>query len=127
MGQLTNFDEAKNVDNFYDRSQFYQRPYWTPSNPINDYAAMMSNAGGGVSWNVYRSSTFIRLSNISLGYTIPSELAKKWKIDGLKTYINVVNAAVFSNWKYFDPENKGANVGGGPTPYTINFGINLTL
>ena len=127
MGQLTNFDEAKNVDNFYDRSQFYQRPYWTPSNPINDYAAMMSNAGGGVSWNVYRSSSFVRLSNISLGYTIPTELAKKWKIDGLKTYINVVNAAVFSNWKYFDPENKGSNVGGGPTPYTINFGINLTL
>lgn len=121
MGQLSQFNEAKNVDNFYDRSQFYQRPYWTPNNPINDYAAMMSNAGGGVTWNVYRKSTFIRLSNISLGYTVPTELAHKWKLDGLKAYVNVVNAAVFSQWNYFDPENKG------PTPYTINFGLNLTL
>ena len=121
VGQLTQFNEAKNVDNFYDRSQFYQRPYWTPTNPINDYAAMMSNAGGPVSWNVYRKSTFVRLGNVSLAYTVPSEIAHKWKIEGLKAYFNVVNAAVFSQWNYFDPENKG------PTPLTLNFGINLTL
>ena len=121
MGQLTQFNEAKNVDNFYDRSQFYQRPYWTPSNQINDYAAMMSNAGGPVSWNVYRKSTFVRLSNVSLAYTVPSNVARKWGIDGLKAYINVVNAAVFSQWNYFDPETKGA------TPLNFNLGLNLTL
>jgi hypothetical protein len=121
IGQKSQFNEAKNVDLFYDRSQFYQRPYWTPTNPINDYAAMMSNAGGPVSWNVFRKSTFVRLNNISLGYNLPTEIAHKWKLDGLKAYVNVVNAAVFSQWNYFDPENKG------PTPYTINFGLNLTL
>ncbi|MES2005399.1 MAG: SusC/RagA family TonB-linked outer membrane protein [Bacteroidota bacterium] len=138
MGQLTRFNEAKNVDNFYDRSQFYQRPYWTPTNQINDYAAMMSNAGGPVSWNVYRKSTFVRISNISLAYTVPVELTRKWKIEGLKFYVNVVNAAVFSNWKYFDPEYHGGNGDGttnningntnaSPTPRTINLGLNLTL
>ena len=129
MGQLTNFNEAKNVDNFYDRSQFYQRPYWTPSNQIDDYAALMSNAGGPVSWNVWRKSTFVRLSNISLAYTLPSEITRKWKIDGLKFYVNVVNAAVFSNWKYFDPEYHGSNgtTNASPTPRTVNLGLNLTL
>jgi TonB-linked SusC/RagA family outer membrane protein len=138
MGQLSRFNEAKNVDNFYDRSQFYQRPYWTPSNQINDYAALMSNAGGPVSWNVYRKSTFVRLSNVSLAYTVPAELAHKWKIEGLKFYVNIVNAAVFSNWKYFDPEYHGGNGNGttdningntnaSPTPRTINLGLNLTL
>jgi hypothetical protein len=131
VGQLYQFNEAKNVDMFYDRANFYQRPYWTPSNPINDYAAMNSNAGGPVSWNVYKKSTFIRLSNVSLAYTIPSEITHKWKIDGLKVYINVVNAHVFSNWNYFDPENKGPDPTNPsnmtPTPYTINFGLNLTL
>lgn len=121
MGQLTQFNEAKNVDLFYDRSQFYQRPYWTPDNPINDYAAMMSNAGGPVTWNVWRKSTFVRLSNISLAYTLPSATTKKWKIDALKVYFNVVNAGVFSNWTYFDPENKAL------TPQNFNFGMNLTL
>ena len=49
LGQFTQYNEAKNVDLFYDRSQFYKRPYWTPTNPINDYAKMMSAAGGSVS------------------------------------------------------------------------------
>ena len=89
----------------------------------------MSNAGGPVSWNVWRKSTFVRLSNISLAYTLPSEITRKWKIDGLKFYVNVVNAAVFSNWKYFDPEYHGSNgtTNASPTPRTVNLGLNLTL
>ncbi len=121
MGQIQNNDEAKNVDKFYDRANFYQRPYWTPTNPINDYAAMNSNAGGPVSWSVLRKSSFVRLSNVSLAYTVPSDITHKWKIEGLKVYMNVVNAAVFTNWWYFDPENKG------PTPIQYNFGLNLNL
>ena len=132
MGQLSQFNQAKNVDRFYNRSNFYVRPYWTPSNPINDYAALMSNAGGPVSWNVYRKSSFLRIGNISLAYTVPQELTRKWKLDGLKFYLNVVNAAVFSPWKYFDPEYHGTGAGNLPTnetpvPITYNFGMNLTL
>lgn len=131
-GQLSQFNEAKNVDNFYDRSEFYRRPYWTPSNPINDYAAMMSNAGGPVTWNVYRKSSFVRLSNVSLAYTVPADFAHHYKIDGLKVYINVVNARVFSYWNYFDPEYHGTGANNLPTnatpvPITYNFGLNLTL
>ena len=132
MSQLSTFNEAKNVDHFYNRSEFYARPYWTPSNPINDYAALMSNAGGPVSWNVYKNSSFIRLSNVSLAYTIPTELARKWKLEGLKAYVNIVNSAVFSQWNFFDPEYHGTGSGNLPTnttpvPVTFNFGINLTL
>ncbi len=121
IGQLTQFNEAKNVDLFYDRSQFYKRPYWTPENPINDYAKMMSAAGGVVAFNVWRKSSFVRLNNISLAYNVPKELVTRWRIQGLKLYMNVQNALVFSQWEYFDPENKGL------TPVIVNFGLNLTL
>jgi TonB-dependent starch-binding outer membrane protein SusC len=141
FGQLSQFNEAKNVDHFYDRSEFYQRPYWTPKNPINDYAALNSNAGN---FNVYRSSSFVRLSNISLAYSISQALAQKWHIGGLKLYFNVVNPHVFSSWKYFDPEYHGtvsttagqvagfaapnyAPTNNTPVPVTLNFGLNLTL
>jgi len=132
VGQLAQFNQAKNVDRFYNRSNFYQRPYWTPNNPINDYAALMSNAGGAVTWNVYKKSTFVRLSNVSLAYTVPADIVRKWKIDGLKFYVNVVNAAIFSGWKYFDPEYHGTGASNLPTnetpvPLTLNFGLNLTL
>jgi hypothetical protein len=121
VGQLSQYNEAKNVDLFYDRSQFYKRPYWTPTNPINDYAKMMSAAGGTVAFNVWRNSSFVRLNNVSLAYTVPKELLSKYKIGGLKLYVNVQNAFVVSSWDYFDPENKGL------TPYIINLGLNLTL
>jgi hypothetical protein len=132
MGQLSQFNQAKNVDHFYNRANFYQRPYWTPGNPINDYAAIGSNASGPVSWNVYRKSSFVRLSNISLAYTVPSAVVRRWGVEGLKAYFNIVNLAAFSSWNYFDPEYHGTGASNLPTnetpvPITYNFGINLTL
>lgn len=135
MGQLSTFNEATNgarngSDNvFYDRVNFYEVPYWTPSNPSNEYGKLGSTRGGGVTWNVYKKSSFIRLSNISLAYTIPAAITQKWKLGALKFYSNIVNAGVFSNWNYFDPEFHGANGNANitPTPITYNFGVNLTL
>ena len=121
IGQVSQYNEAKNVDLFYDRSQFYRRPYWTPTNPINDYAKMMSAAGGTVGYNVWRSSSFVRLNNISLAYTFNKDIMSRYKMQALKLYINVQNAWVFSDWEYFDPENKGL------TPVIFNMGLNLTL
>ena len=134
MGQLSTFNEATNGSRnnsnniFYDRVNFYQLPYWTPSNPTNEYGKLGSYRGV-VGWNVYKKSSFVRLSNISLAYTVPAKLTQRYKIGSLKVYANVINAAVFSKWDYFDPEYHGAdglqNIS--PTPRTINFGLNLTL
>jgi TonB-dependent starch-binding outer membrane protein SusC len=121
IGQNTQYNEAKNVDKFYDRSQFYKRPYWTPENPINDYAKMMSAAGGSVAYNVWRKSSFVRLNNISLAYSLPQSVLSKIKFQSLKIYLNQQNAAVFTPWDYFDPENKGL------TPSTTTVGLNITF
>lgn len=134
IGQFTPYNEAKNVDLFYDRSQFYKRPYWTPSNPINDYAKMMSAAGGSVAFNVWRKSSFVRLNNISLAYNLPQSMAKKLQLENVKIYVNKQNAAVFSPWEYFDPEGRAQNAATTQNPNqvtlvpsTTTFGINLTF
>jgi len=129
IGQVYNYNEAKNVDLFYDRSNFYQRPFWTPTNPINDYAAINSNAGN---FNVYRSASFVRLSSIAFAYTLPANMTNKMKFQSIKAYINVTNAFVISPWKYFDPEYKGTDpvnnpANASPVPLTINFGLNVVL
>lgn len=126
FGQLTQFNEATNATlfggvMFYDRSQFYKVPYWTPENQIDDYARMMSAEGSGIKFNIWRKSSFVRLNNISLAYNMPKKLIEKAKFQGLKFYVNIQNAAVFSPWNYFDPENKFF------TPSYGTFGINLTL
>jgi len=126
FGQLTQFNEATNATlfggvMFYDRSQFYKVPYWTPENQIDDYARMMSAEGSGIKFNIWRKSSFVRLNNISLAYNMPKKLIEKAKFQGMKFYVNIQNAAVFSPWNYFDPENKFF------TPSYGTFGINLTL
>ena len=139
MGQSTRFNEATNGERnqglvFYDRVNFYQVPYWTPDNPNNEYGKLYGQRGGGITWHNYKKSSFVRLSNVSLAYTLPAEITKRFKVDALKFYFNIVNAAVFSNWNYFDPEFHGSSnlTGGGgtnisPVPITYNFGLNLTL
>jgi hypothetical protein len=121
FGMLSQFNEAANVDRFYDRSQFFKRPYWTPTNQIDNYARMMSSLGSGIGLNVWRKSSFVRLNNVSIAYTLPRRAIEKLKFQGLKLYFNIQNALVVSPWEYFDPENKGF------TPSYGTFGINLTL
>ena len=121
FGMLSQFNEAANVDRFYDRAQFYKRPYWTPTNQIDDYARMMSSLGSGIGLNVWRKSSFIRVNNVSFAYTTPKRLTDKLKLQSLKVYFNIQNALTVSQWEYFDPENKGF------TPSYGTFGINMTL
>ncbi len=126
FGQLAQFNEATNANLFggvifYDRSQFYKVPYWTPENQIDDYARMMSAEGSGIKFNIWRPTSFVRLNNASIGYTMPKKYIEKLKFQSLKFYFNVQNGLVVSPWKYFDPENKFF------TPSYGTFGINLTL
>jgi hypothetical protein len=132
IGQNTAYNEAKNVDLFYDRSQFYNRPYWTPENPINDYAKMMSAAGGAVAYTVWRKSSFVRLNNISLAYTLPKAMANKIKFESMKFYVNVSNLAVFTPWDYFDPESRANTETNNAfyqnlMPRTSTLGLNITF
>ena len=126
FGQLSQLNEATNANLFggvifYDRSQFYKVPYWTPDNQIDDYARMMSAEGSGIKFNVWRSSSFVRLNNASIAYTLPKKYTDRVKFQSLKFYFNVQNGLVVSPWNYFDPENKFF------TPSYGTFGINLTL
>jgi TonB-linked SusC/RagA family outer membrane protein len=120
VGQLRNSAQNYNNAGFMDRANFYSRAYWTPNNQIDNAARLFSYAGSVSSGN-FKSSSFIRISNISLGYTFPSKLVQSWGLQSLKVYTNVVNAAVISGWDWWDPEN------GGPTPMTYNFGVNVSL
>jgi TonB-dependent starch-binding outer membrane protein SusC len=123
LGQKSTFNWAKNATEylFPDKSNNYKLPYWTPENPINDFAATNSSTGGAI-YNVYRNTSFVRLRDVTLAYTLPKALAQKAHMENLKVYVNITNAAFFAPGLHFwDPENQG------PTPRYFTMGINLTL
>lgn len=85
----------------------------------------------GVENPAYRSSmqyfdaSFLRLSNASLGYTIPKSLSSKAGIDRLRTYLTIQNAFVITKYPGTDPES-GLNYRA-PMPRTFMVGVNLSL
>lgn len=85
------------------------------------------------SWAV-EDGSFLRLNNITLGYSLPVEKLSKKKISSLRIYCTVNNAAILTNYSGLDPEvsTKNSNyvtpgVDSSPYPRSRTFitGINV--
>ena len=48
--------------------------------------------------------SYLRVKNISLGYTVPKKWISKLRIDNLRVYVNVQNAFTITGYKGYDPE-----------------------
>lgn len=99
------------------------KEYWTPENPTNKYARIEAKGPVGAegAQKLYDRS-FIRLENISIGYTLPQKWTKKMEIEKVKVYGSVRNVAVWSkDWEYGDPET------GGLATRLFSMGLNLTF
>lgn len=99
------------------------KEYWTIYNPTDRYGRIEAQGPDGAKTpgRLYDRS-FIRLENVSLGYTLPQKMTQKAKIDRVKFYATVRNLAVWAkDWEYGDPETGGL----GTRLYT--FGVNITL
>lgn len=126
-GHKATFNQMKNRDGFLDRTSSYRFPYWTEENPSNEWARLYSSEGGSSGFNVYRNRSFIRLDNISVGYSLPKKLVNKYSIENLKFFFSAKNLGYYApKWDYWDaePNDDNANV---PTPRILTLGIDITL
>jgi TonB-linked SusC/RagA family outer membrane protein len=120
-GNKGTFNAAKNQNGYMDRVNSFIQPYWTPENPINDYARL-SSSNGSASYNVYQDRSFVRMDNISVAYTLPTQATTKLGLKSVKAYFTMRNVAVYARkWKMWDPENNS------PTPRIGTLGINISL
>jgi len=92
------------------------------------------NRNNRMSDRFIEDGSYVRLSNISLGYTFPKVLTKKMKIDKLRVYASAQNLLTITGYSGYDPEigsyNQSAqlqniDMGHYPTPRMFTFGINL--
>jgi hypothetical protein len=71
------------------------------------------------------SASFIRLSNVSIAYSLPQTYLKKIGIQGCSLFFHTNNLFVITKYKGLDPETQ--NFGGLPPVKTIVGGINLNF
>lgn len=110
----------------------YAKEYWSLENPSDFYARLDSKGPAGVTSpsRVYDRS-FIRLDNLTLGYSLPKKLINSWKMQNLKVYATVRNVAVWKkdkNWNYWDIETGGTSIDNkGLAPRIYTLGLNVTF
>ena len=94
------------------------------------------NDNDRISDRYIEDGSYIRLKNITLGYTFPKSLLGKAKIESLRLYANIQNLWTITGYKGYDPEVGssttssfvfGLDNGRYPSPTTYSFGLNVTF
>ena len=80
--------------------------------------------------------SYLRVKNITLGYTFPKKWLEKVKIENLRMQINIQNLLTFTKYTGYDPEIgvstasvnvMGLDNGRYPSPTVYSFGVNVTF
>ncbi|THU34136.1 TonB-dependent receptor [Niastella caeni] len=86
--------------------------YWTPENPTNSYPRPninISRASMPFATTLgYRDGSFVKIRNITLGYTLPKTLSQKFHVNSLRWYVSAKNYVTFAKEKDYDPEGEGS-------------------
>ena len=105
----------------------------TPRPSIQD-----PNDNDRLSTRYIEDGSYLRVKNITLGYTFPKTVLQKAKIDNVRVYMNIQNLYTFTKYTGFDPEVGastqdssgmafGVDNGRYPSPMTCSFGLNITF
>ena len=105
----------------------------TPRPTIKD-----PNDNDRISDRYVEDGSYVRIKNITLGYTFPKKLLEKAKIENVRVYCNIQNLYTFTKYRGYDPEvgastqdssglTFGVDNGRYPSPMTCSFGINITF
>ena len=105
----------------------------TPRASIND-----PNDNDRISSRYVEDGSYLRIKNITLGYTFPKKLLSKARIENLRLYCNIQNLYTFTKYSGYDPEigastqdatglTYGVDNGRYPSPTTYSIGLNITF
>lgn len=109
---------------------------WTPEQRNNPLPSQNATNTKQVSSEFIEDASFIRLKNISLGYTLPSTLSKKVNLSKVRFNVSAQNLLTFTSYSGFDPEvsannsdDKLSGIDNGitPNPRVFSFGLNATF
>jgi TonB-linked SusC/RagA family outer membrane protein len=145
--KILNYQES-NLESFSNRgfvgieniSQQYYQNAWTPANQSNRYARIHYN--DGPYGNVLPSSTwvengsFLKLKNLTVGYTLPSSLTKTISLSKVRFYVSSQNLFTITKYTGLDPEigvqggnatQNGVDAGTYPSSRFYTLGLNVTF
>jgi TonB-dependent starch-binding outer membrane protein SusC len=121
---------------FWDNQTVDQMNRWQKPGDITNVpqARYLGGNGTQASTRYLESTDFIRLRNITVGYSLPSSAIKGTGLSKVRLYLTAVNLLTFTNYTGYDPEARadqgnriGQNFYSAPPAKTIALGVNLTF
>lgn len=110
---------------------------WTPDNPTNEYPrATTKTAGNILSDHYVEDGSYLRVKDITLSYTLPKSLTKKFYCEGLTVFAGLKNIYTFTKYSGYDPEvsrfannnlSMGADYGSYPMAKSYEFGLRMNF
>jgi len=108
---------------------------WTPERPnsnIPRITAKDANGNFGTTSDWYiEDGSYLRIKNVTLGYTLPAALTKRAGLSTLRVYVTASNLYTFTGYKGFDPEvgmdEYGIDKGRYPQARSILLGLNVNF
>ncbi len=129
------FNCLNNVDYAGNRLTWFTEDRWSASNTSGTRPA--ANASN---WPQYLTSdavvfdgSFFKIKQIQLGYTLPKQIVRKFRVDNLRIYGSLDDFFTFTDYPGFDPEvtgvgrSLGVDKGSYPTSKKVVFGVNITF
>lgn len=109
---------------------------WTPANASNSVPKFDGYVKNEVYSRFIEDGSFLRLKNLTLGYTLPQRITRKIWVSKLRIYFSAQNLFVVTGYSGYDPEvsvasssptTPGLDWGAYPKSRVYTFGIDLTL
>ncbi|MBC7566751.1 MAG: TonB-dependent receptor [Pedobacter sp.] len=151
--------QARNLESFQapgfvgiqNVSEAYYKNAWSPTNLSNRYARVNYNddvSANNVASSIYvEDGSYLRLRNVTLGYTLPSNVTKKLTMSRVRMYLAAQNLFTITKYSGLDPEigqptgtdpnnnnassnnatASGVDVGTYPSSRFFTLGLNVTF
>ena len=109
LGKAVNYMELEN------RNGTIPNPLGSPTNSEN-------------STRFVEDGSYLRLKNLQIGYTLPTNITKKFRCSRLRFYATASNLLTITKYRGYDPEvGSGVDYGNYPQSRTFTFGLNATF
>ena len=130
QGSLMNMDFSNNGVEVLGRWQSAEVPGdgMTPKIGYGDDDALFNN--GYTDSHFVEDVSYIKLANLSLGYTFPKNLISKIDLSKVRLYIQAQNMFTLTNYSGLDPETStrtGVDWDGLPQQKVFSLGANITF
>lgn len=129
------FDATRRTDITSSNMPSWMLNRWTGEGTSNKYPRYVQ--GDNANWQasdlyIYDGS-YLRLKNIQLGYTLPSNLTRKYFVSSLRLFVAAENLLTITKYHGFDPEissggtSLGVDRGVYPQARVFTVGVNLAF